>query len=117
MKTDRTDKERIKKAISKWDKLKEIVSERSISLDNLDKDECVQWIVTVPIYNIGEQVYNISSSLKDEYPKLPWKEVSGLRHRLVHDYDDINWEMIKTIITTEMDSFIDQLREILKTLN
>lgn len=117
MKSDRTDKERIKKAISKWDKLKEVLKERDISLSNINDDELIQWIVTVPIYNIGEQIYNISNDLKENYPDLPWREVSGLRHRLVHDYDDIKWDMIKRIMEEEMDPFINQLREILKTLD
>ena len=49
-----------------------------------------QWAVTTPLYNIGEQVYKISEETKAQHPEIIWNVVSGLRHRLVHDYDGIN---------------------------
>ena len=54
--------------------------------------EFFQWAVTAPLYNTGEQVYHISPEMKSAYPEIPWTLVSGLRHRLVHDYDGINWK-------------------------
>lgn len=117
MRSDRTDKERIKKAISTWDELKQMMKEKNISSKQILTDKYTQWAITTPIYNIGEQIYQVSKDLKDKYPDLPWKEVSGLRHRLVHDYDDIKWSMIKNSIDDEMDTFIDELRKILKELD
>jgi len=73
------------------------------------KDSFFQWAVTTPLYNIGEQVYNISRELKQQYPDIPWSMVSGLRHRLVHNYEGINWSIIVEIVFHEMDDFIDQI--------
>lgn len=117
MKSDRTDKERIKKAISTWDDLKKMMKDKNISSDSILNDQYVQWTITTPIYNIGEQIYNVSKDLKNNYPDLQWNEVSGLRHRLVHDYDDIKWSIIKNTIETEMDPFIKELRKIVKELD
>lgn len=117
MKNERTDKERIKKAISTWDDLKKMIKDKNISSDSILNDQYVQWTITTPIYNIGEQIYNVSKELKNDYPDLPWSEVSGLRHRLVHDYDDIKWSIIKNTIEIEMDPFIKELRKIVKELD
>ena len=38
--------------------------------------------------------------------------VSGMRHRLVHDYEGINWSIIVEVIFREMPSFVEQGREI-----
>lgn len=117
MKNDRTDKERLKKAISTWEDLKKVMKENNISSESILYSQYVQWTITTPIYNIGEQIYNVSKDLKDTYPNLPWTEVSGLRHRLVHDYGDIKWNIIKTTIDEEMEPFIKELRKIVKDLN
>ena len=37
---------------------------------------------------------------------IPWSVVSGLRHRLVHDYEGINWTVIAQVVFEEMGSFI-----------
>ena len=35
---------------------------------------------------IGEATKNVSPSLKEKYPEIPWKEISGMRDMLIHEY-------------------------------
>lgn len=74
-------------------------------------DEFSQWAITTPLYNIGEHVYKLSNELKKENPEIPWSVVSGLRHRLVHDYDGINWSIIVEVVFNEMDDFIASIKK------
>lgn len=53
-------------------------------------DQFAQWAVTTPVYNIGEQVYQLTPAFKAAHPEVMWSVVSGLRHRLVHDYEGIS---------------------------
>lgn len=66
------------------------ISLRGLTREVLLTDEFSQWAITTPLYNIGEQVYQLTPELKAKYPQQPWNAVAGLRHRLVHDYDGIN---------------------------
>ena len=75
-------------------------------------DEFSQWAVTTPLYNIGEQVYKLSPKFKLEHPGIIWNIVSGLRHRLVHDYDGVNWSVIVEVVFGEMDQFIDSVKKL-----
>lgn len=108
-----TDKERLKKIVSHWENLSAQIRNRNVTEEQLLSDEFLQWAVTTPLYNIGEQVYRISSDLKGAYPEMPWSMVAGLRHRLVHDYDGINWSIIVEVVFNEMESFVDSVRKIL----
>ena len=36
--------------------------------------------------------------------------IAGLRHRLVHDYDGINWNIISDVVFEELPILIEQLR-------
>lgn len=76
-------------------------------------DEFSQLAVTTPLYNIGEQVYKLSSEFKLEHPEIIWNIVSGLRHRLVHDYDGVNWSVIVEVVFGEMDQFIDSVKKLI----
>ena len=108
-----SDFERLKKIVRIWNSLKTEMDQRKITREILLGDEFSQWAVTTPLYNIGEQVYQVSKELKDQYPEQPWNMVAGLRHRLVHDYDGINWNIIAAVIFEEMDSFVNAVAEIL----
>ena len=107
------DTERLKKIISTWESLKLQIENRSITKEMLLTDEFSQWAVTTPLYNIGEQVYKLSSEFKLEHPEIIWNIVSGLRHRLVHDYDGVNWSVIVEVVFGEMDQFIDSVKKLI----
>ena len=113
----KTDTERLKKIVVLWDALYHEIQERGITEEMLLNDQFSQWAVTTPIYNIGEQVYQLSPDFKKEYPDVPWSMVSGLRHRLVHDYDGINWSLIAEVIFHDMAPFVQQVNEILALQN
>ncbi len=110
----KSDNERIKKIIDIWSSLQLQIKEHSITKENLLNDEFLQWAVTTPLYNIGEQVYKISDDTKKQYPNIIWSIVAGLRHRLVHDYEGINWSIIVEVIFDEMDDFVNSIKQIIE---
>ena len=110
----KSDNERIKKIIDIWSSLQLQIKEHSITKENLLNDEFLQWAVTTPLYNIGEQVYKISDDTKKQYPDIIWSIVAGLRHRLVHDYEGINWSIIVEVIFDDMDDFVNSIKQIIE---
>lgn len=109
-----SDTERIKKIISTWTSLKNQIEAHNITCELLLNDEFSQWAVTTPLYNIGEQVYMLSSEFKKSHSDIPWSVVSGLRHRLVHDYEGVNWSIIVEVVFDEMDNFINSIRKLIE---
>lgn len=109
----KSDQERLKKIISTWEKLSGQMKERSITPEQLLNDEFSQWAVTTPLYNIGEQVYQLTDELKKRYQEQPWSMVAGLRHRLVHDYDGTNWSIIVEVVFEDMEPFVESVKQIL----
>ena len=110
----KSDNERIKKIIDIWSSLQLQIKEHSITKENLLNDEFLQWAVTTPLYNIGEQVYKISDDTKKQSPDIIWSIVAGLRPRLVHDYEGINWSIIVEVIFDEMDDFVNSIKQIIE---
>lgn len=108
-----SDEQRMKRIYDTAIKLHEYIVCNNISKDQLLSDIALQWLVTTPLYNIGEHVYNLSDEYKEAHDEVPWSMISGLRHRLVHDYDGTNWNIIADVVFEEIPMLIQELKEIL----
>ena len=58
-------------------------------------------------------MYNLSDEYKSEHPDIQWFMIAGLRHRLVHDYDGTNWNIIADVVFNELPVLINQIKELL----
>jgi len=54
-----------------------------------DNDEKVYAVIRA-LEVIGEAVKHIPASLRRRYPQIPWKDIAGMRDKLIHGYFGIN---------------------------
>lgn len=64
-----------------------------------EKDELIQnWFVR-HLQIIGEAAYALPDDVRDQQPDIPWTQIIGMRHILVHDYfvidTDIVWDAVE----------------------
>ena len=85
-----SDQQRICKIYENAHKLHEYITENNIKREDLMENYALQWLVTTPLYNIGEHAYHLSNEYKESHSTIQWKMMEGLRHLLVHDYDGTN---------------------------
>lgn len=107
-----TDVQRIEKIKNTVDKLNSYVIESALTREKVLEDETIRWTLTTPLYNIGEHAYNLSPEFKEKHSDIPWSKISGLRHRLVHDYENTNWTIICDIIFNVIPEFKKQLEKV-----
>lgn len=108
-----SDQQRIHKIYEYTSKLVQYLNDNSIMREDLLTDFSLQWLVTTPLYNIGEHSYYISAEYKDMHSDIPWNMISGLRHRLVHDYDGTNWNIIVDVVFDELPELLKQLDDLI----
>ena len=65
------------------------VSETEFSLNDDIKE-----VVCFNLFQIGELANGLSKEFLKEYNKIPWKQIIGMRNRIVHGYDTINLEIV-----------------------
>ena len=92
-----------------------IIEERSITAEAIETDIETQWLITTPLYNIGEQANALSEEFLEHHPDVPWIQIAGLRHRLVHDYEGTNWSLISQVVFNDIPMLVQSLLNILKT--
>ena len=110
-----TDRQRICKIYENADKLQLYITENKIEKEDLLNNYALQWLVTTPLYNIGEHAYHLSEQYKDSHDWIQWKMIEGLRHRLVHDYDGTNWFIIADVVFIEIPVLLEQLKSLLES--
>ena len=62
---------------------------------------------------IGEAAARVSTEGQAEYSFIPWKEVVGMRNRLVHGYDSIDLDVLWDTIEDDLPPLIDELERVL----
>jgi uncharacterized protein with HEPN domain len=51
---------------------------------------------------IGEASKNISEDLRTAHPEVPWRQMTGLRNKLVHHYFGVDWEIVADVLKNEL---------------
>jgi uncharacterized protein with HEPN domain len=66
---------------------------------------------------IGETTKNLSMNLRKSHPKVPWKNMMGMRDKMIHHYFGINYEIVWTISKEELAGLLPQIERILAKEN
>ncbi|MCA2721720.1 MAG: DUF86 domain-containing protein [Microcystis sp. M048S1] len=58
---------------------------------------------------IGEAVKNIPDEVRVNYPNIPWKNIAGMRDKLVHEY----WAIDEKVVWKVIQNNLPQLKRII----
>lgn len=70
--------------------------------EDLLTDEYYAHAVIRALEVIGEAVKSISPSLKEQHPDIAWREIAGMRDKVIHRYFEINWQIVWNVIAEEL---------------
>jgi len=54
------------------------------------------------LMEIGEAVAHLSPALTSANPDIPWRQISGMRNVLIHDYDDVSFVEVAGTIDNDL---------------
>ena len=101
--------------------LKHIVDECSyilsvsnnLSKDNFLDDETLKRAVIRSLEIIGEATKKIPEDFKLKWRSVQWKNMAGMRDRLIHDYMGVNYSIVWDVVKNKIPELNDQLLEVL----
>lgn len=67
-----------------------------------DESETLQFGLAHIIQVIGEAADHVSDQFKEAQPQIPWHEIIGMRHRIVHDYMNVDEDVIWSVVRNDL---------------
>jgi uncharacterized protein with HEPN domain len=87
------------------------------SIHSLEDFAHNQLIIDAVVFNlaqIGEITkYRLSQILKDTQVSVPWHEMYGFRKRIIHDYDQINMNIVYDTVKEDLHNLLKELRKLI----
>lgn len=74
----------------------------SKSYDEFLRERLIQDGVVRQLEIIGEASRNLSSEFREQQPEIPWRQIIGLRNRVIHAYFEINLTIIWEVIQNDL---------------
>ncbi len=87
---------------------------QGVDYKNFLEDIKTQDAVVRNLEIIGEAAKNISDDFKDKHPLILWKDLAGVRDKLIHHYFGVNLEVVWYIIKEDLPTLKEEIRRILE---
>ena len=85
---------------------------RGKTRQDYDRDSALRLALTHLIQVIGEAARRVSPQFRDRHPQIPWEALAGMRSKIVHDYMNVDEDIVWDSVTQELHPLIEELRKI-----
>jgi uncharacterized protein with HEPN domain len=78
------------------------------------RDEKTIFAVIRALEIVGEATKKIPDGVRGKYPGIPWREMTGMRDKLIHDYVGVNLAVIWKTVTEDMPKLISLVKQVIE---
>ena len=93
---------------------KAVAKAAGVTSDKYEADENLRLALTHLVQVIGEAGRHVSREFCDGHPEIPWLEIVGMRHKVVHDYLGVDEDIVWQVVTEDLPPLIASLEKILR---
>lgn len=84
-----------------------------MTYERFERGKLEQYALAKAVEVVGEAASRVSRTLRDAHPEIPWSDIVGMRNRLVHDYQNIDLEVLWSVVTTELRPLVERLSSLI----
>jgi uncharacterized protein with HEPN domain len=89
----------------------------NLKKENFIDDEIVKRAIVRSLEIIGEASKKIPADYKVKWNSIQWKNMAGMRDRLIHDYQGVNYSIVWDVVKNKIPELQLQIRELLDREN
>ena len=87
-----------------------------MNFDTFSHDKKTIFAISRALEIIGEAVKKIPISMRKEYSSIPWKDLAGMRDKLIHNYSGVNLNIIWETVKQELPPLLKEFEGVLQYL-
>jgi uncharacterized protein with HEPN domain len=80
---------------------------------DLDTDRQLNLALVRLLEIVGEAASRTTDEERLKYPSIPWSQIEGLRNRLIHGYDSVDFDVLWGIVSVDLPKLIAELERLL----
>jgi len=65
-----------------------------VTKDEFLQEKFVRAAVVRQLEIVGEATKRLTTKFRERHPRVPWRDMAGMRDRLIHAYDDLDFERV-----------------------
>lgn len=89
---------------------------RETSRDKLFFDDRLTRAIILDCIVLGEAANNVTEAYCAVHPEVPWADIAGFRHKLVHDYSGIDFGILWDTMTNDVPALLTMFRKLVAAL-
>lgn len=86
---------------------------QNLSKSDFLEDEILKRAITRSLEIIGEASKKIPADSKVKWNKVQWKNMAGMRDRLIHDYIGVNYSIVWDVVKNKIPELVQQMQDLL----
>lgn len=84
-----------------------------VTYEQFESDFRINFAVVRALEIIGEATKRLPMDLREQYPDIPWKGMAGMRDRIIHGYDNVDYQIVWDVVKHDIPRIRPQLQQIL----
>ncbi len=84
-----------------------------VSYEQFEADFRINFAVIRALEIIGEASKRLPDGLRVRYPKIPWKAMAGMRDRIIHGYDNVDYQIVWEVVKKDIPAIKPLVQKVL----
>lgn len=85
---------------------------QGLAREAYDADENLRLALIHLVQVIGEAARQVSAECSASHPDIPWSDIIGMRHKVVHDYLGVDEDIVWQVVTEDLPKLVAALEPI-----
>ena len=90
---------------------------QGIERQDLQQNDEKQASILYRLIIVGEATKRLSLSLREQHPTVLWRQMAGLRDVVIHDYDELDFDILWNVIHLNLPEILPEIQSILNSLD
>lgn len=89
-----------------------VIQDRAVIKSDFVENETLKRAIVRSLEIIGEATKKIPIDEKLKFPTIQWKNMAGMRDRLIHDYMGVNYSIVWDVVINKIPDALNQIKKV-----